>query len=80
MSGQWTGASLNRTWQHPGSRARNVDGDKERGARLYSHLAHEWFWCEVCKRTHPLWEHRRCRGNHVTELLHKAADTGSDLA
>jgi hypothetical protein len=61
VSGQWSGGTANRYWQRPGSRARHVTGDAERGRRLYAELAGERFWCDNCGSLHPLAEHRGCR-------------------
>ncbi len=64
MSGQWSGGAANRHWGRPGSRARNVPGDGERGPRLFTALAAARFWCDNCGRLHPLAEHRDCRAAH----------------
>lgn len=58
--GKWSGGAANRNWARPGSRV-SLDGDQERGKRLYAQLAGEPFLCETCGRVHPLREHRQCR-------------------
>ena len=60
--GKWSGNTHNRRWERPGSRVRDLQGDAERGHRLYGELAGEPFLCEACGRMHPLAEHRECRG------------------
>jgi hypothetical protein len=34
---------------------------------LLAWLAEQNFWCEKCGRTHPLSEHRACRGDDPKE-------------
>jgi hypothetical protein len=60
MSGKWSGGVANRTWNRQ-YRSVAVTGDEDRSERLFDALADEWFWCEHCGRTHPLWEHTKCR-------------------
>lgn len=64
MSGKWSGSTANRYWQRPGSRVRGVEGDAERGRRLWALLADERFWCDNCGAMHPLREHRERREAH----------------
>jgi hypothetical protein len=58
--GRWSGGAANRTWARPGSR-RVIEGDAERGARLWAAMKDEPFLCETCGMMHPLREHRECR-------------------
>jgi hypothetical protein len=59
--GKWSGGSQNRAWVRPGSRLRNIEGDAERGARLFELMKHERFLCDCCGQMHELVEHRECR-------------------
>ena len=61
--GKWSGGIANRTWARTSGRVTDLEGDAERGPRLYAQLAGRLFLCETCGRTHPLREHRLCREN-----------------
>jgi len=72
MSGEWSGGVANRTWQRKGHRGGPVDGDTERGQRLYAERAHTPFWCETCGGCHALGEHKACRAKAVHAILQTA--------
>jgi len=69
VSGEWTGSSQNRHWQRTGHRGGPVDGDAERGERLFEELADVSFWCETCGGCHALAGHQACRQEHVRQIL-----------
>jgi hypothetical protein len=73
VTGQWSGGAANRYWQRPGSRLRDVEGDAERGRRLYELLKDERFWCDNCGGMHPLREHRDCREQNPFRSAYRGA-------
>ena len=72
MSGEWSGGSANRSWHRTGHRGAPVDGDTERGARLFAELAGTPFWCDTCGGCHPLAEHAACRDAQTAEWIRQA--------
>lgn len=71
--GKWSGGIANRTWARTRGRVTDLEGDAERGPRLYEQLADERFLCEVCGRHHALREHRICRAGGTAARLLLAA-------
>lgn len=75
MSGEWSGGSANYRWQRAGHRGGPVDGDTERGARLFAELAGTPFWCDTCNGCHPLAEHAACRDVQTAEIIRHARES-----
>jgi hypothetical protein len=60
--GTWSGGTANRSWSRHGSRHYQEELTEAEVRELFEDKADEPFWCESCGATHPLSEHRECRG------------------